>query len=121
MSSSLVDASDVARWATAWQITEVVEDHEEGEEEEKEPIHSLVGRVGGERHGEEGGGWIYSFGIVLSMFIVHDNSKLSSIPLFGYLKLMLAQRTPRAADIFHTFDILRYSINLCTLPSLVRT
>jgi len=89
MSSSLVDASDVARWATEWQIAKVVEDHEEGEVEEKEPIHSLVGRGGG-RHEEEG----WRGGILIrrsSMFVVNDNSKLSSIPLFDYLKLMLAQ------------------------------
>eukprot|EP00984_Skeletonema_dohrnii_P028544 scaffold18581_cov183-Skeletonema_dohrnii-CCMP3373.AAC.2 len=88
------DASDVARWATEWQIVEVAEDHEEGEE--KEPIHSLVGR-GGARHKKRGGERIYSFGIVLTMFIVDDNSKLSSIPLFEYLRLMSAQITPRAA------------------------
>ena len=69
--------------------------------EEKEPIHSLVGR-GRARHEEEG--WR---GDILirrsSMFAVNDNSKLSSIPLFDYLKLMLAQRTPRAAlnDMIH--------------------
>mmetsp|Transcript_30775 Transcript_30775/g.52624 ORF Transcript_30775/g.52624 Transcript_30775/m.52624 type:complete len:115 (+) Transcript_30775:52-396(+) len=45
--------SEVARWVTEWRVTKVVEDHEEGEEEEKEPIHSLVGRGGG-RHEEEG-------------------------------------------------------------------
>ena len=83
--------SDVARWATEWQIAKVVEDHEEGEVEEKEPIHSLVGRGGG-RHEEEG----WRGGILIrrsSMFVVNDNSKLSSIPLFDHLKLMLAQRT----------------------------
>jgi len=55
--------------------------------EEKEPIHSLVGRgedVTKKRVGEG----IYSFGVVLYMFVVNDNSKLSSIPLFDYLKLI---------------------------------
>mmetsp|Transcript_21514 Transcript_21514/g.33280 ORF Transcript_21514/g.33280 Transcript_21514/m.33280 type:complete len:103 (+) Transcript_21514:67-375(+) len=69
--------SEVARWVTEWQIAKVVEDHEEGEEEEKEPIHSLVGR-GGERHKEEG----RSVDILIRrspMFVVNDNSKSSSI------------------------------------------
>mmetsp|Transcript_26766 Transcript_26766/g.53522 ORF Transcript_26766/g.53522 Transcript_26766/m.53522 type:complete len:95 (+) Transcript_26766:575-859(+) len=60
--------SDVARWATEWQIAKVVEDHEEGEEEEKEPIHSLGGG-GGARHEEEGEG-TYSFGIVLCLLMM---------------------------------------------------
>ena len=68
MSSSLVDASDVARQATEWRIAEVEEDHEEGEVEEKEPIHSLVGG-GGARHEEEGEG-TYSFGIVLWLLMM---------------------------------------------------
>ena len=47
--------------------------------EEKEPIHSLVGR-GGARHEEEGEG---TWDILIrhsSMFVDDDNSKLSSIP-----------------------------------------
>jgi len=76
-------ASHVARWATESQIAEVVEDHEEGEEVEKEPIHSLVGR-GGERHEDEG--WSVDILIRRSyMFVVNVNSKLSSIPLFESL------------------------------------
>ena len=71
------DASDVARES---QITKVVEDHEEGEEEEKESIYSLIGSGGG-RHEE-----VRWRGDILirrsSMFVVNDNSKLSSIPLF---------------------------------------
>jgi hypothetical protein len=57
----LEDASDAARWATEWQIAKVVEDHEEGEVEKKEPIHSLVGR---------GGGRVFSFGVVPCLLLM---------------------------------------------------
>ena len=66
--SHVLFTSEVARWATEWRIAEVVEDHEEGEVEEKEPIHSVVGR-GGARHEEEGEG-TYSFGIVLCLLMM---------------------------------------------------